>query len=126
MGKEPYTGADCINSNFAYKWTDLKIGDAIPAKNKVLAEDPETGAYTRIVYMPPGFKLSEPKKHEFWEEIFVLDGYMIDYSSDKIYPKGSYALRQAGVMHGTFGSELGCTILETTWYDRDWYEKNKK
>ena len=126
MGKEPYTGAACTNSNFDYEWEDLEIGGTIPVKRKTLAEDPETGAYTRIIYFPPESKMPEGKTHDFWEEIYILDGYMVDYSTDKVYPKGSYALRQAGILHGPFGSKLGCTILETTWYDRDWYKKNKK
>lgn len=123
MGKEPYTGGDCISSIHDYEWKDFKLEGTIPAKNKVLAEDPETGAYTRIIYFPPGFKIPKAWKHEFWEEVYVLEGHMIDYGTNTVYPKGSYAMRQAGVMHGPFGSELGCTLLETTWYDRDWYEK---
>jgi hypothetical protein len=126
MGKEPYTGGRCSDSVHDYKWVELKLKGTIPAKNKILAEDPQTGAYTRIIYFPPGFKTPEAVKHEFWEEIYILDGCMIDYGSDELYPSGSYALRQAGVMHGPFGSDRGCTILEITWYDREWYKKNKK
>jgi len=126
MGKEPKTGAEMISSVHDYEWEDEKLDGKIPGKKKMLSRDPETGAYTRIFYLPPGSKDSSARKHEFWEEIFVLEGHMVDYATNKVYPKGSYALRQAGVIHGPFGSELGCTLLETTWYDRNWYEKNKQ
>ena len=129
MGKEPFTGADMNNTLFDYKWEELgeEHGGPLPGmKEMILSKDPETGAYTRLVYFAPGFKISVALKHEFWEEVFVIDGHMIDYGTNTIYPKGCYALRQAGVTHGPFGSEIGCTLLETTWFDRDWYEKNKK
>ena len=46
---------------------------------------------------------------------------MIDYGSNTLYTKGFYALRPPGVVHGPFGTELGCTLFETVWYDKDWY-----
>jgi hypothetical protein len=38
-----------------------------------------------------------------------------------LYTKGYYALRPAGVVHGPFGTEIGCTLLEIVWYDKDFY-----
>ncbi len=51
---------------------------------------------------------------------------MIDYGTDTLYEKGSYGLRPPGMDHGPFGTEIGCTLLETTWYDEEWYKKNSK
>jgi hypothetical protein len=59
----------------------------------------------------PGFKFDKALEHPFWEELLLLEGHMIDF----------YALRPPGVVHGPFGTELGCTLLETAWYDKDWY-----
>lgn len=130
MPKEPTTGADMRSTiRGDYKWGDVakeRGGPMKGLKEMMLCLDHKTGAYTRIVYFTPGFKIPAAWKHEFWEEVYVLDGYMIDYGTNTLYSKGDYALRQAGVLHGPFGSELGCTLLETTWFDRDWYGKNKK
>ena len=129
MGKKPFTGADMKQTLCDYRWEELakKRGGPLKGmKEMILSEDPESGAYTRLVYFKPGFKISKTGKHGFWEEVFIIEGYMIDYASNTTYAKGSYALRQPGIEHGPFGSEVGCTLLETTWYDRAWYEKNNK
>jgi hypothetical protein len=43
-----------------------------------------------------------------------------------LYTKGYYALRPAGVVHGPFGTEIGCTLLEIVWYDKDFYLASMK
>ena len=53
--------------------------------------------------------------------MLLLEGHMMDYGTNTLYTKGFYALRPPGVVHGPFGTELGCTLLETVWYDKDWY-----
>ena len=128
MGKEPKTGADMRSTVFDYTWGEVgeERGGPIPGiKEKLLSVDPETGAYTRIVLFQPGFKFSHALNHPFWEELLILDGHMIDYGSDTLYTKGYYGLRQPGITHGPFGTEIGCTLLETAYYDRKWYEENK-
>lgn len=95
-------------------------------KEQLLAADPETGAYTRIVRFEPGFKFDRALCHAFWEELYILDGHVMDYGTNRLYAKGAYALRPAGVPHGPFGTDLGCTILETTWFDKEWYAKKNQ
>lgn len=127
MAKEPRTGADMRSTVFDYQWGEVgeeRNGPIKGIKEKLLALDPETGAYTRIVIFEPGFKFSRELNHPFWEELLILEGHMIDYGTDTLYTKGFYGLRQPGIGHGPFGTEIGCTLLETVWYDREWYEKN--
>jgi hypothetical protein len=38
--------------------------------------------------------------------------------------KKFYALRPTGFEHGPFGIELGCTLLEITWYGRSGIYRN--
>jgi hypothetical protein len=130
MGKTPATNADMRSTIFDYEWKEVGAERGGPIKGireKLLAVDPESGAYTRIVIFEPGFKFDKALEHPFWEELFLLEGHMIDYGTDTLYTKGFYALRPPGVVHGPFGTELGCTLLETTWYDKDYYlKKNSK
>lgn len=124
MPKLPATDANMRSTVFDYPWGEVapqRGGPLKGAKEQVLAVDPQTGAYTRIILFEPGFKFEKALKHEFWEEILVLEGHMIDYGTGNIYPKGYYACRRPGVVHGPFGTELGCILFETTWYDEDWY-----
>lgn len=128
MAKDPRTGADMRNTEYDYSWADVgsERGGPIPGiREKLLASDSETGSYTRIVHFEPGFRFDRALNHPFWEELLILDGHMIDFGSDTLYTKGSFGLRPPGMDHGPFGTELGCTLLETTWYDREWYEKNR-
>ena len=128
MGKGPITGPNMNNTVYDYEWGEVgeERGGPIPGiKEKPLSVDPETGAYTRFVLFVPGFKFSHALQHPFWEELLILEGHMIDYGSNTLYTKGSYGLRQPGVVHGPFGTEIGCTLLETVYYDKKWFEENK-
>ena len=66
MSKEPATFADMRNTIFDYQWKEVgeKRGGPIPGiKELLLAEDPETGAYSRIVLFQPGFKFDRALEH---------------------------------------------------------------
>ena len=124
MGKSPTTNADMRSTIFDYEWKEVgeeRGGPINGIREKLLAVDSETGAYTRVVIFEPGFKFDNALEHPFWEELLLLEGHMIDYGTHTLYTKGFYALRPPGVVHGPFGTELGCTLIETTWYDKDWY-----
>ena len=124
MGKSPPTNADMRSTTFDYEWKDVDEVRGGPIKGireKLLAVDPETGAYTRIVIFEPGFKFDSALEHPFWEELLLLEGHMMDYGTHTLYTQGFYALRPPGTVHGPFGTELGCTLFETVWYDKDWY-----
>lgn len=129
MSKEPRTNGDMRNTVYDYEWKEVgeeRGGPIKGIKEKLLSVDPETGAYTRIVMFLPGFKFDRCLNHPFWEELFILDGHMIDYATDTLYTKGSYGCRPPGMDHGPFGTEIGCTLLETVWYAREWYAQNPK
>ena len=128
MNKGPATNADMRSTVFDYEWKEVgeERGGPIPGiKEKLLAWDEESGSYTRLAIFQPGFRFSKALKHPFWEELFMVEGHMIDYGTDTLYTKGSYALRPAGIVHGPFGTDIGCTLLETTWYDRDYWLKRE-
>jgi len=116
MGKEPNTGADMRSTVFDYSWGEVgeeRNGPIEGIKEKLLALDPETGAYTRIVIFEPGFKFDRALNHPFWEELLLLDGHMIDYGTDTLYTKGYFGMRPTGIDHGPFGTDIGCTLLES-------------
>jgi len=129
MSKEPRTNADMKNVYYDYTWGEVgqeRNGPIKGIREKLLTWDKETGSYTRIVHFEPGFKFDRALNHPFWEELLILEGHMIDYGTDTLYEKGAYGLRPPGMDHGPFGTDIGCTLLETTWYDEEWYKKNLK
>lgn len=45
---------------------------------RVLAGDKTTGDHTRILRFDPGTVTSETIRHDFWEEVYVLEGSITD------------------------------------------------
>jgi len=95
--------------------------DGVPLEGferRVLWLDPQTGADTRMLRVPAGFRGSGPNWHPVQEEIFCLEG---DIQPDATRPmgEGSYLWNPARSIHGfdevTRG---GCVLLE--WHDGPW------
>jgi len=92
-------------------WKVLKEGIYV----KVLSSDPETGTYTRLLKFDPGARTSEVSIHNFWEEVFVLKGSIIDETAGMQVREGFYICREPGTKHGPFKSLDGCLLLECTY-----------
>ena len=80
------------------------------------------GARTRLLRWGPGAYSTEPFVHEYWEEVFVLNGDFIvgsdaDGKGGKPFHQDTYCVRPPGVFHGPFRSENGCLLLESHYYD---------
>jgi hypothetical protein len=88
-------------------------------ERRVLWEDPETGADTRLLRIPAGFDGSGgPSFHPVEEEIFCLEG---DIAPDDKTPMGagSYLWNPRLSVHGFHEhSRGGCVLLE--WHDGPW------
>lgn len=81
-----------------------------------IAEDPETGDYTRLTRFADGYS-SEAfgvKSHTYPEEIFVLSGKLYDAAFDLWLEPGHYASRPPGELHGPFTAEGEVIILEVS------------
>ena len=84
---------------------------------KVLSYDPETGNYTRLLKFPPQTKVPEVLVHDFCEEVYVVDGYLIDLEKKITIAKESYGSRLPGMKHGPYDIPLGCTTIEFRYQD---------
>jgi hypothetical protein len=94
-------------------WTP--VPDAVPGlRERILAEDEETGVATRILQFDPGTDTSPSgvQRHPFWEEVYILEGSIRDLSLDETFVAGMYACRPPGMPHGPWISEDGCTTFE--------------
>ncbi|MEW6425660.1 MAG: cupin domain-containing protein [Bacillota bacterium] len=83
---------------------------------KILSRDPETGSYTRLLKFPPGMTTNEVLVHDFWEEVYILKGSLIDLNKKETYTEGMYACRPPGMKHGPYSIPFGCTTLEMRYY----------
>ncbi len=81
---------------------------------RILARDPETGIATRMLRFMPGTDTSANGTlvHDFWEEVYILEGDLHDLALNQTFGAGMYACRPPGMRHGPWKSEKGCTTFE--------------
>lgn len=91
-------------------WTKGAPGSPdIAVESKVLSQDDETGAFTAIHKVEPGFSRPGPVHFRCDVEIFVLDGEL--EVNGVRYGKDTYAYWPSGYVRETTASENGCVLL---------------
>ena len=82
--------------------------------HQVLSTDPQTGAYTGLTRYDPGVDTSPngPACHDYWEEVFILQGDLTDLTLGQTFHQGMYACRPPGMVHGPWRSAAGVVMLE--------------
>ena len=85
---------------------------------KVLNQDPETGSVTRLLKYKPGTEFNEVLNHDFYEEIYVLSGTLIDLGNNLTLKAGYYGYRHPGMKHGPYRSPDGMMTLEIRNYKK--------
>lgn len=86
------------------------------AYEKILSRDSETGSYTRVLRFDPGVETVETLSHDFWEEVYILRGGLIDRGKGETFVEGMYACRPPGMKHGPYDCPVGCVTLEIRYY----------
>ena len=81
---------------------------------KLLSADADGTAYTRLLRFQPGAESSPDgmQVHDFWEEVYILEGYLHDLTLDQTFPAGTYACRPPGMPHGPWVTPEGCLTFE--------------
>lgn len=89
-------------------------GDVPELTERVLASDPDTGTATRILRLAPGTDTSPNgiQIHDFWEEVYILEGSFTDLELGETFTAGMYACRPPGMKHGPWTSSEGCVTFE--------------
>ena len=82
-----------------------------------LDEAAKAGHRTRLVRFEPGAETTEPFVHDYWEEVFVVSGTLID-ADGTVAPAGDFVRRPPGLVHGPFTSPKGCELFEVHYYER--------
>ena len=82
-----------------------------------IAEDRETGDYTRLTKFKSGYSTRTfgAKSHDYPEEIFVVSGRLYDEAFDLWLEPGYYASRPPGEVHGPFVADGDVVILEISY-----------
>ena len=83
---------------------------------RILSHDPVSGDYTRLLYFPPGAETTGVQRHDFWAEVWIVEGAIFDVTLQKNFTAGMYACRPPGMPHGPWRSPEGCTTFEVRYF----------
>jgi hypothetical protein len=69
---------------------------------------------TRLARWRPGLDTSPGGviRHDYVEEVYLLEGELTDLTLGQTFTAGSYACRPPGMPHGPYRTSPGCTMLE--------------
>jgi hypothetical protein len=95
-------------------WTPAQGGLVPGLFERILAADPEQGVATRLLRFDPGTNTSAagPQMHDFWEEVYILEGALHDLTLNQTFGAGTYACRPPGMRHGPWLAPDGCLTFE--------------
>jgi hypothetical protein len=80
---------------------------------QMLAYDPDSGSYTGLTRYDAGVDTSAdgPACHEYWEEVYILEGELTDLTLGRTFRQGMYACRPPGMVHGPWRTATGVLML---------------
>jgi len=95
-------------------WRAVPGSKCTGLRERILSGDPKTGDYTRILRFEPGCDTTANGvlTHDFWEEVYIVEGSIFDLTLNKEFRAGQYACRPPGMPHGPWKSPDGCTTFE--------------
>lgn len=98
-------------------WTVVS-GPAAGLYERRLAIDENTGVGTRVLRFEPGCDTSPNgvQIHDFWEEVYILEGSIRDVTLGETFAQGMYACRPPGMPHGPWLSPDGCLTFEVRYH----------
>ena len=82
---------------------------------KVLYMD-DDGSHSRYLKFEPGVETDEVLTHDFYEEVWILEGGLIDKTLDEVFTAGMYACRTPGMEHGPYSIPVGCKTFEVRYF----------
>ena len=87
-------------------------------RDRILARDPDTGAATRLLRFEPGTDTSVAgvQVHDFWEEVYILEGSFTDVTLNQTFSAGMYACRPPGMPHGPWRTDEGVLTFEARYH----------
>ena len=113
MGKQTIEFSDTLPMG---EWEEVKeAGQGI--FEKILSLDPDTGNLTRLLRLQGGARIEKTQAHDFCEEVYVLEGYMIDTAKDVTAAPGYYACRPVAMIHGPYVVPVSCLCFESRYQD---------
>ncbi|MEL6383656.1 MAG: cupin domain-containing protein [Cyanobacteria bacterium J06626_18] len=105
-----------LSSDCHDKW-EIVEGTEGKISQITIAEDPETGDYTRLTKFANGYSTEAfgPQRHDYPEEIFIVSGRLYDAAFQMWLEPGHYASRPPGEVHGPFKADGEVLVMEMSY-----------
>lgn len=87
-------------------------------EEKILSHDEQTGDVTRLLRFQAGIETQGTIAHDFWEEVWIIEGELIDVGKNQTFTAGMYACRPPGMPHGPYRVPKGCMTFEIRYFKR--------
>ena len=100
------------------EWTPVP-GNVTGMHERILADaDRAAGVVTRMLRFDPGTDTSAngTLTHDFWEEVYILEGELTDLRLGETFTAGMYACRPPGMEHGPWITQNGCVTFEVRYW----------
>ncbi|WP_326566171.1 cupin domain-containing protein [Amycolatopsis rhabdoformis] len=87
-------------------------GDDPAITERILSSDGDVA--TRILRYAPGADSTAMgvQVHDFWEEVYILEGSFTDLTLGETFSQGMYACRPPGMAHGPWRTDEGVLTFE--------------
>jgi hypothetical protein len=81
---------------------------------RVLSTDDASGVATRMLRYAPGADSAAlgVQRHDFWEEVYIVEGSFTDITLGQTFTAGMYACRPPGMPHGPWRTDEGVLTFE--------------
>ncbi|MGE7989358.1 nitrilase-related carbon-nitrogen hydrolase [Lysinibacillus fusiformis] len=81
---------------------------------RLISENSAKQEMVRILEFAPGTDTTPNgvQIHHYWEELYVIEGSVIDLTLNKVFTAGMVASRPPGMKHGPWKSTEGCVMFE--------------
>lgn len=77
----------------------------------VLCED-NNSRLSRLLRVEPSVRTKDVAEHDYYEEVLLLKGGLIDLTLNEVFTAGMYAYRTPGMKHGPYDYPVGCLMFE--------------
>lgn len=88
------------------------VPDSPGVTERVLSREADGSVGTRIARWAPGTETSGVIRHDYFEEVLLLEGSLHDITLNRTFGSGHFASRPPGMPHGPYRTVDGCTMLE--------------
>lgn len=100
------------------KFSRTTISGPVEGLSERIISKSADGDLVRILEFAPGTDttFNGMQVHDYWEELFVIEGDITDLVLGETFTAGMVASRPPGMKHGPWKTESGCTMFEVRYY----------